>query len=78
MEEIHTSERPLCHDSSTSANDVGAAEAYIVKNDMMVMKTSNRDSCIGFIFDLDPNSRKTSLVSRTFQSKGPGLLERRI
>ena len=46
----YTSERPLCHDSSTSANDVGAAEVDSVNSDIMVMKRSNRDSCVMFIF----------------------------
>jgi hypothetical protein len=45
-----TSERPLCHDSSTSANDVGAAEVYTVKRDKMVMTRNTRNTCIVFIF----------------------------
>lgn len=47
---IHTSERPLCHDSSTSAKDVGAAEVQITRSDKVVMKMNDRDSCIIFIF----------------------------
>jgi hypothetical protein len=48
----YTSERPLCHDSSTSANDVGAAEVYSVKSDKIVMTRRSRDGYIIFIFKL--------------------------
>jgi hypothetical protein len=48
-----TSERPLCHDSSTSAKDVGAAEMYNAKRDRTVkMRRRSRDRFIIFISDL--------------------------
>lgn len=52
-----TSERPLCHDSSTSAKDVGAAIVEKVRSDKMVMKRSNRDVFIEFILDLNREAR---------------------
>jgi hypothetical protein len=41
--EEHTSERPRCHDCSTSANDVGAAEVKNANRNKMVMKMRRCD-----------------------------------